>query len=125
MTGALNPMFEVMIEDHFAAAHHLLNYNGQCENQHGHNFVVRVWAKAEQLDSHNCAIPQSTIRKALSVILDQLDHTDLNEFHGFNGQSTSSEFVSQYIYRNLKASLPSISRVCVFETPTSVAYYAE
>ena len=31
-------MFEVTIEETFAAGHALRNYRGKCENVHGHNY---------------------------------------------------------------------------------------
>ena len=43
-------MFEVKIETHFSAAHHLLNYKGECENQHGHNWKVEVYVQVTELD---------------------------------------------------------------------------
>ena len=33
-------MFEVRVEADFAAAHFLKDYNGKCENLHGHNYKV-------------------------------------------------------------------------------------
>ena len=44
-------MFEIMIEDHFAAAHRLLNYHGICENQHGHNWKVQVYVQGDKLNT--------------------------------------------------------------------------
>jgi len=35
-------MFEVTVEQTFAAGHALRNYRGKCENVHGHNYRVRV-----------------------------------------------------------------------------------
>ena len=35
-------MYEVSVDETFAAAHNLRNYNGKCENLHGHNYKVRV-----------------------------------------------------------------------------------
>ena len=35
-------MFELKAQLYFAAAHHLLNYEGECENQHGHNWLVEA-----------------------------------------------------------------------------------
>ena len=35
-------MYEVSVDDNFAAAHNLRNYKGKCENLHGHNYKVRV-----------------------------------------------------------------------------------
>ena len=34
-------MFEVTIEETFAAGHALRNYRGKCENVHGHNYRVQ------------------------------------------------------------------------------------
>jgi 6-pyruvoyltetrahydropterin/6-carboxytetrahydropterin synthase len=118
-------MFEVMVEKHFSAAHHLLNYHGQCENPHGHNFVVRVWVQGPQLDAANVLVDYKELKAQLNVILDQLDHTDLNENPCIAGESPSSEFLAQYIYRRLKPHMPGLSRTCVFETPTACAFYFE
>jgi len=43
-------MFEVTVEDSFAAGHYLRNYKGKCENPHGHNYKVRVTLQGRELD---------------------------------------------------------------------------
>ena len=43
-------MFEVTVEDTFAAGHYLRNYKGKCENPHGHNYKVRVTLQGHELD---------------------------------------------------------------------------
>ncbi|MBR2386125.1 6-carboxytetrahydropterin synthase, partial [bacterium] len=43
-------MFEVKVESSFSAAHHLLNYKGACENQHGHNWKVEAYVRGENLN---------------------------------------------------------------------------
>ena len=42
-------MFELKAQMYFAAAHHLLNYEGECENQHGHNWLVEAYVKGNTL----------------------------------------------------------------------------
>ena len=49
-------MFEVKIETNFSSAHHLLNYKGKCENNHGHNWKVEVTARGTELDKSNILI---------------------------------------------------------------------
>ena len=44
-------MFEVSVEQTFAAGHALRNYKGKCENVHGHNYRVRVTLEGPQLDA--------------------------------------------------------------------------
>jgi 6-pyruvoyltetrahydropterin/6-carboxytetrahydropterin synthase len=118
-------MFEVMVESHFCAAHHLLNYEGQCENPHGHNFLVRVWAQSPALDAANVAIDYKVLKKHLKAIMDDLDHTDLNTNPCINGESPSSEYVAKYIYHRMKENIPQITKTCVYETPTACCFYWE
>jgi 6-pyruvoyltetrahydropterin/6-carboxytetrahydropterin synthase len=117
--------FEVCVERHFSAAHHLLNYEGICENPHGHNFVVKIWARQDVLNEANIAVDYRVMKKSLDAILDKLDHTDLNENPEIGGQSPSSEYISQYIYQKLKPALPQLVRTCVYETPTCCSTYSE
>ena len=70
-------MFEVKIEDHFSAAHHLLNYEGECEHQHGHNWKVEVFAIGENLDKSGILIDFKILKKELKEVLEELDHKDL------------------------------------------------
>ncbi len=118
-------MFEVMVEKHFAAAHHLLNYRGKCENPHGHNYVVQAWARRETLDKANIAFDFTVLKEALGAVVDDLDHTDLNVNPALQGESPSAEYIARYIYRRMKAQVPELLKVCVFETPTQCAVYYE
>src|SRR5271157_1711938 len=43
-------MYEVTVEDTFAAGHYLRNYKGKCENPHGHNYKIRVTLAGAELD---------------------------------------------------------------------------
>ena len=44
-------MFEISVEDTFAAGHSLRNYRGKCEKVHGHNYKVQVTVGGAELDS--------------------------------------------------------------------------
>ena len=44
-------MYEVSVEDSFAAGHALRGYRGKCENPHGHNYKVQVTLMGEKLDN--------------------------------------------------------------------------
>ena len=70
-------MFEIKTQAFFAAAHHLLNYEGECENQHGHNWMVEVFVKGDTLDKSNILMDYKTLKKELKTVLDLLDHKDL------------------------------------------------
>ena len=118
-------MFEVKIETNFSSAHHLLNYKGKCENNHGHNWKVEVTARGDELDKSNILIDFKILKKEINEIIDYLDHKDLNELPEFSNQSPSSEFIAKFIYLKAKEKFPQIQRVDVWETPTSRASYFE
>ncbi len=118
-------MFEVKIETSFSSAHHLLNYKGKCENPHGHNWKVEVYARGDKLDKSNILIDFKVLKKEINEIIDYLDHKDLNELEEFQNESPSSEFIARFIYKKAKERFSSISRVDVWETMTSRASYFE
>ena len=118
-------MFEVKVETNFSSAHHLLNYKGKCENMHGHNWKVEVTASGNELDESNILIDFKVLKKIVNEIMEYLDHKDLNELDEFKNESPSSEFIAKFIYNKAKERISQISRVDVWETPTSRASYFE
>ena len=124
-------MFEVKVEKSFSAAHHLLNYQGACENQHGHNWKVEVYVKGETLDKSNILVDFKVLKKELDEVLNYLDHKDINTLPEFENESPSSEYMAKFIYDKMKEKLQNqyknafVSKVAVWETPTSRAVYFE
>ena len=118
-------MFEVKIETHFSSAHDLLNYKGNCENQHGHNWKVEVYIQGTELDKSNILMDFKILKRKVNEIVDYLDHKDINELPEFQGVSPSSEIISKFIYQKVKEQFSGVSRVNVWETPTSRASYWE
>ena len=118
-------MFELKIETHFSAAHHLLNYNGVCENQHGHNWKVEVYVVGEELNQSGILVDFKVLKKAVNEILETLDHKDLNTLPFFEGKSPSSENISKYLYYELKKQFENIKKVSVWETDNACATFYE
>ncbi len=118
-------MYEIKVESHFSSAHHLLNYKGKCENIHGHNWKVEVYAQGNKLDNSNILIDFKVLKKEVNELVEYLDHKDLNLLDEFKNESPSSEFIAKFIYTKMKEKIELISRVDVWETPTSRASYFE
>lgn len=118
-------MFELKAQMYFSAAHHLLNYEGECENQHGHNWLVEAYVQGTELDKSNILVDYKVLKKVLKSVLDLLDHKDINELEDFKGISPSSEILSKYIYEKMKEQIPLISKISIWETSTSCASYFE
>ena len=118
-------MFELKAQMYFSAAHHLLNYDGECEHQHGHNWLVEVFVKGESLDKSNILVDYKVLKKEMKAVLDLLDHKDINELPYFKGESPSSEIISMFIFNKMKERIVQVSKVNVWETATSCASYYE
>lgn len=116
-------MFELKAQMYFSAAHHLLNYNGECENQHGHNWLVEAYVSGTELDKSNILVDYKVLKKELKSVLDTLDHKDINELPDFKNISPSSEILAKYIYNKLKDRIPLVSKISIWETATSCASY--
>ena len=118
-------MFELKIETHFSAAHHLLNYNGACENQHGHNWKVEVFLQGNELDKSGILVDFKILKKEVNSVLDTLDHKDINTLKMFENISPSSENISKYLYYELKKKFNNIKKVSVWETENACATFFE
>ncbi len=118
-------MYEIKTQAFFSAAHHLLNYEGECENQHGHNWMVEAYVRGDLLDKSNILIDYKVLKRELKAVLDLLDHKDINELEDFQGESPSSEMIASFIYKKLKEKVVQLNKISVWETQTSCASYFE
>lgn len=118
-------MYEIKTQAFFSAAHHLLNYDGVCENQHGHNWMVEAYVRGDNLNNSNILIDYKVLKKELNEVLNKLDHKDINELPDFKGESPSSEMIAYFIYKELKERIVQLNKISVWETQTSCASYFE
>jgi len=121
-------MFEVRVEKTIAAAHRLFDYEGPCENLHGHNYRVEVAYLGAELDRFGMLVDFTDIKKVFHAVLDTLDHTYLNELPAFQSVSPSAENIAAHIFRELNQTpfeRAQLDHVSVWETPTQRAIYRE
>jgi 6-pyruvoyltetrahydropterin/6-carboxytetrahydropterin synthase len=121
-------MFEVTIEETFAAGHALRNYKGKCENVHGHNYRCQVSISGGELDSIGLLVDFVELKKTVHGVLDRMDHQWLNEFPPFDVLNPSAENMAKYIYDEVAAGLSgrqgvTVGSVRLWETDTASATY--
>ena len=121
-------MFEVKVEQTFAAGHALRNYRGGCENVHGHNYRVRVTVEGAELDAAGLLVDFLDVNGLISGAVQYLDHRFINDLEPFTEINPSAENIAKYFYDRVSAGLKSelpvrISAVQVWETDTSSAVY--
>ena len=120
--------FEVMIERNFSSAHQLRGYKGKCENLHGHNYKVEIYARGRELDHIGLLVDFGELKEAADEIVAYLDHRNINELPPFDEElNPSAENLARYILERVSSRVGDervqIYKVRCFETPTSVATY--
>ena len=132
-------MFQVTVEEEFAAGHALRGYRGKCENPHGHNYKIRVTLEGESLNSIGLLYDFVDLKAALHSTIRKLDHQFMNDVPPFDSLNPSAENIAKYFYEQVAellaehvrktagaspASHPCrVNQVKVWETSTTTATY--
>jgi 6-pyruvoyltetrahydropterin/6-carboxytetrahydropterin synthase len=125
-------MFQITVEDTFAAGHYLRNYRGKCENPHGHNYKLRVTLCGQELDRAGLLLDFKDLKDMMREVVDRLDHQMINDLEPFTVLNPSAENLAKYFYDEAQAMLKSatngrvqVKDVTVWETESTAATYFE
>jgi 6-pyruvoyltetrahydropterin/6-carboxytetrahydropterin synthase len=122
-------MFKVGYGFKFSAAHHLPNYEGVCQFQHGHSFHVVVEVAANTLINDMVVDFKLLADIVNDKIIGIVDHKDLNEVLTF---TPTAENLAQWIHSVMHYNLVfyygvevHITKVTVYEEDNTYAIYEE
>lgn len=97
-----------------AGCHHLnLSYESKCENLHGHNWIVTVFCKAENLNSDGMVVDFKHVKNKIHGFL---DHGNFNELLPFN---PTAENIAKWIVEQI----PMCYKAIVQESEGNTAIY--
>lgn len=121
-------MFEVSVEQTFAAGHALRGYHGKCENVHGHNYKIRVTLAGAELDATGLLVDFVEVKRVMKQTIEYLDHRFINDLPPFDLLNPSAENMARYFYEEIAKGLPEgtparVSEVKIWETDTATATY--
>jgi len=121
-------MYEVTVEETFAAGHALRGYKGKCENVHGHNYRVQVTVEGPDLDSTGLLVDFVALKRLIREVVAILDHQFINDLEPFTVINPSAENMAKYFYEYVAGGLKSetalrVSQVKLWETDTASATY--
>jgi len=114
---------EIFKEFTFDSAHFLPNVpdGHKCYHMHGHTYKVKIVVEGEVDPHFGWVIDFGDIKVAFKPLIDQMDHHVLNEIKGL--ENPTAENIAQWIWIQLKPHLPLLSRIEIYETPTSGCVY--
>jgi len=122
-------MYQVSVDETFAAAHNLRGYKGKCENLHGHNYKVRVTLSGKEVDSVGLLYDFVHLKQVIQSVIRSLDHKYLNELPPFDVLNPSAENIARYIYDQAAKQLhqapngAEVSSITVWESDVTAATY--
>ncbi len=123
-------MFEVSVEETFAAGHALRGYKGKCENLHGHNYRVRVSIEGDKLADNGLLVDFVDLKRVLRGIIERFDHQYLNDVPPFDTLNPSAENMARYFFEEVASGLAApgnngarVAEVKIWETDTATATY--
>ncbi len=122
-------MYEVTVETGFSGAHMLRGYEGKCGALHGHNWKVVVTVAAEHLDEVGMAVDFAVLKAETRSLLDQVDHTYLNEVFPFTELNPTAENIAKWVWEMLVKRVEddrvAVQRVTVWESDNAFATYSD
>jgi len=125
----MSGIFEIYVQTHFSAAHALKGYPGDCARVHGHNWIIDVFVRCNELNEIGIGIDFREIKDSVKGVLKNLDHFNLNDLPVFQDINPTSENIARFLYRELSKQLNTdsikISKIKVSETPGAGAFYWE
>jgi 6-pyruvoyltetrahydropterin/6-carboxytetrahydropterin synthase len=122
-------MYELKVITDFAAAHQLRNFKGKCEKLHGHNWRIEVVLSGDRLNEAGLLIDFKDVKTAANRILEDLDHSYLNDLPQFKDENPSSENIAAYLFQRLSSELNNshlkVTKVTAWESDSACASYGE
>jgi 6-pyruvoyltetrahydropterin/6-carboxytetrahydropterin synthase len=127
-----SPVFEIAKDFVFSAAHQIRFHGGKCERLHGHNWRIRVHARASELNRIGMVVDFADLSKLVAEIGARFDHRNVNEVPPFDEVNTSAELIARFFYVEMSRRLAelegdrvTVAKVEVWENEGSLAVYRE
>ncbi len=93
----------------------------KCRNMHGHSFKLEISVEGPMDPETGWVYDHARISRAMDPILDQLDHSYLNEIPGLGNPTI--ELMAAWFWDKLSPQLPGLAEIVIHETPTARCSY--
>lgn len=95
--------------------------NHKCRLMHGHSFMIEIIVEGETDPETGWIYDHAEISKAMNPLLDQLDHSYLNDIPGL--ENPTIELMCKWFWDKLAPQLPGLVEIVLHETPTARCIY--
>ncbi|MCF7955046.1 MAG: 6-carboxytetrahydropterin synthase [Phycisphaerae bacterium] len=119
-------MYTITIESSFTASHRLTYAGGVTEENHKHDWQLKVAAQIEELDENGLAVDFIYLKAKIDEVTAVLDNTQLEELECFQRINATAENLVKYIYDQIEPQMPTkamLDSVEIMEAPGCWAKY--
>ena len=113
----------------FASAHSLRGYPGDCAKLHGHNWKIEVQVSGTKLNEVGMVIDFKEIKRHAKAVIEELDHTYLNDHPHFKETNPTAENIAVYLYQQIEALIDEpnakMHSITVWENDRNCITYSE
>ena len=89
----------------------------KCKRMHGHSFKVEISVEGVVDEKIGWVYDHAEISRAMSPIMEQLDHSYLNDIEGM--ENPTIELMAAWLWRKLAPQLPGLCEIVIHETPSA------
>ena len=89
---------------------------------HGHTYKLRVFIKGKPDPQLGWIMDFKELKDIVNPLIDQLDHKLINDIQGL--ENPTAENITIWIWGNIKPLLSNLSKIELYETPTTGVIYA-
>jgi len=128
----MGSIYEISKDFLFSAAHQIRLHPGKCERLHGHNWRVRIHARASSLNALGMVVDFADLQRMVAEIGSRFDHRNVNEVPPFDEVNSTAENLARFFYEEARRRLRdqeggrvTVAKVEVWENEGSLAVYRE
>ena len=105
-------MYKLNVRDHFMIAHSFQGEAfGPAQRLHGATYVVDATFKRDELDPDGLVVDIALAGDQLKRILEEFNYRNLDEVQEFEGENTTTEFLSRKIQERLVKAVHDLSLI--------------
>jgi len=122
-------MYSLGIRDRLAVSHSLKGaVFGPAQSLHQNTYLVEAEFSTPRLDTHNVVLEMGSASQTVTDVLSQLNDRCLDEMEQFARQNTTTEFLAQWVFEEIRKRLPhgfrGALKITLHETDRLSAGYA-
>ncbi len=93
----------------------------KCKHIHGHTYHLTVFLEGKLDEELQWVMDFAEVKQVIVPVVKSIDHKLLNEIPGL--ENPTCERIAIWIWDQIKPQLPLLSRIELYETPTSGVIY--